>query len=188
MTIGMTHKLRIIYADWQWLLGLETLYAGNAIEARRLLAECLQFCFESKSTFHLEHVCLCLAEAALWTGDLDGATEWLGQSLAYHTMSQRLTIDEVQQIWVAARLATAQQQYQRAATLFGVAAQAHSHIHEVIGGPIRALSDAALATVQTALDPAVFAEAFATGQQLLLDEAYATLLVPSHVTGMPTKG
>jgi len=41
---------------------------------------------------------------------------------------------------------------------------------------MRALADSALATVQSALEPAAFAEAFALGQQMSLAEAFATLL------------
>ncbi|MEZ4731564.1 MAG: hypothetical protein R3E79_30975 [Caldilineaceae bacterium] len=55
----------------------------------------------------------------------------------------------------------------------------HNQIHHVIGGPMRAHADAALPTVQAALDPAVFAEAFAAGQGMTLAEAFATLLVSS---------
>lgn len=59
--------------------------------------------------------------------------------------------------------------------------QVHSHIYHVIGGPMRALADAALATVQAALEPAAFAEAFAAGQVMPLAEAFATILLPSSV-------
>ena len=98
-------------------------------------------------------------------------------------MRDAITLSEVERLLVAARLATAQQHYARAATLFGLAEAAHSRIHNAIGGPIRALADAALASVRGALDPAVFAEAFAAGQQLSLDEAFATILASSHVAG-----
>ena len=53
-------------------------------------------------------------------------------------------------------------QYLRAATLFRLADQVHRQIKYAIAGPMRALADTALATVQAALDPVVFAEAFAT--------------------------
>lgn len=36
-----------------------------------------------------------------------------------------------------------------------------------------------LATVQAELDPAVFAEAFAAGQQMTLEDAFATFLMPA---------
>ena len=85
------------------------------------------------------------------------------------------------QLWVAARLATAQQQYLRAATLFGLAEAAHRQIRSAIAGPMRALADTALATVQAMLDPAVFAEAFAAGQQMSLEEAFASILAPSSL-------
>lgn len=45
-------------------------------------------------------------------------------------------------------------------------------------GPMLSLVDAALATVQTTLDPSVFAEAFAAGQPMSLAEAFATMLPP----------
>ena len=86
---------------------------------------------------------------------------------------------EVMRLFIAARLATAQQQYRRAATLFGLAEQTHSQIHHVIAGPMRSLADAALATVRMALEPAIFAAAFTTGQQLPLEEAFAGILAPS---------
>ena len=50
---------------------------------------------------------------------------------------------------------------------------------------MRLLADAALAMVRAALDPALFDEAFAAGQQLSLEEAFATILVSSSGTGAP---
>jgi len=120
----------------------------------------------------------------LWEGDLEQSTQWLAQSVAYDADPRKITIYAVMRLWVAARLATAEQQYQHAATLFGLADQAHSQIHYVIGGPMRALADAALATVRAVLEPAIFAEAFATGQQMLLEEAFVTILVPSSLTSV----
>jgi len=132
--------------------------------------------------FHFPmRTCTCLAETALWEGKLDEAEQWLRQSLGYHANPHQITINEVAQLWVAARLATAQKQYRRATTFFGLAEQAHSQIHYAIAGPMRALVDAALVTVRDALDPAVFAEAFATGQQMALAEAFATILAPTHI-------
>ena len=88
------------------------------------------------------------------------------------------------QLWVAARLATAQQQYLRAATLFGLAEAAHRQIRSAIAGPMRALADTALATVRDALEPVVFAQAIAGGQQMSLEEAFATILAPSSVASV----
>jgi hypothetical protein len=68
--------------------------------------------------------------------------------------------------------------------LFGLAGQVHSQIHHVISGPMRALADAALLIVQTTLEPAAFAEAFAAGQQMTLEEAFATLLAPRPLSSV----
>ena len=143
---------------WQPLLGLVTLYGGDAPEARRLLNESLCLCLEMKYKHRLARVCAYLAEAALEEGELDEAEQWLTQSLAHDADPQRITICEVERLWVAARLATAQQQYLHAARLFGLADQAHSQIHYAIAGPMRALADASLATVQAALDVEVFCQ------------------------------
>jgi hypothetical protein len=169
-------------------LGIVALYGNDAPEAHRLLSESLRLCLELKNKVLLARVCTYLAETALWEAELAQAEQWLAQSLAYHAELRSITISEIERLWVAARLATAQEQYQRAATLFGLADQAHSQMHYPVGGPMHTLADAALATVRSALDPEVFAEAFAAGQQLSLNEAYATILAPSHDVGAPTKG
>ena len=135
-------------SEWRYLLGRVSLYRGDADEARRLLAESLNLCIDQQKDVRVARVCTCLAETALWEGKLDEAEHWLSQSLAYHSEPQRITIYTVERLFVAARLATAQQQYPRAATLFGLADQVHGQVHYAIGGPMRALADAALATVR----------------------------------------
>jgi hypothetical protein len=186
VTLATTFNLRMTQCQWQPLLGLVTLYDDNAAAAHRLLNESLHLCLELKNKFFLARVCTYLAEAALWAGALEQAEQWLAQSLAYHADPHRITIYELERLWVVARVATAQQHYQQAATLFGLADQAHSRIHYVYAGPVRALAEAALATVRAALDPAVFAKAFAVGQQLSLSKAFATILTPADGVGMMT--
>ena len=208
MTIATSFNLRPTQCEWQPLLGIVTLYAGDVLTARRLLNESLRLCIELKNKFFLSRVCTYLAELALWEGEAFGepgtvrqahrtgaeasselsrtlvegqAEHWLAQSLGHQADPQRITIFQVTRLFIAARLATAQQQYLRAATLFGLADQMHSQIYDAIAGPMRSLADTALATVRGALEPALFAEAFAVGQQMSLAEAFATLLIPSHV-------
>ncbi|MEZ4617890.1 MAG: hypothetical protein R2867_20605 [Caldilineaceae bacterium] len=48
---------------------------------------------------------------------------------------------------------------------------------------MRALADAALTTVQTRLEPVVFVEAFAAGQQMALEEVFAMILVAQPISG-----
>ncbi|MFN8445375.1 MAG: hypothetical protein U0175_31590 [Caldilineaceae bacterium] len=165
-----------IQCIWQPFLGIVTLYGGDAAEARHRLDESRQLCLQRKERVRLTKIYTYLAEVDLWEGAIDQAGYWLAQSLTDGIQSARVTFDEVQQCWVAARLATAQHQYQRSATLFGLAEQAHSHIQHCINGPLRALADEALAIVQATLEPAVFAKAFAAGQQMTLEDAFATIL------------
>jgi hypothetical protein len=113
---------------------------------------------------------------------LEQAAEWLGQSLAYHPSPQRITMLELQRLFIAGRLATAQGHYQCAATLFGLADAADHQFHHVYTGSMLPL-DATLAAVREALDPVVFAEAFTAGQQMSLEEAFAIILSSSHVGG-----
>lgn len=176
ITIAATFNYPTMRSEWQPHLALVTLYLGDAAGAQRILCENIPFCLEQQEKFFLARTYTYLTETALATGALVEAEQWLAQSFGTHADPHQITSDEVERRLIAARLATAQAQYPRAATLFGLAEQAHSQIHHVIGGPLRALADAALATVQAALEPAVFAEAFAAGQQMTLAEAFAVLV------------
>ena len=167
---------------WQPLLGIVTLYKGDALEARRLLNESLRLCIDLKDKVFLARIYAYLAETALAEGLIDEAEQWLMQSLAYHADNRRNTIHELGRLFVAARLAAARQQCQRAAALFGLADQAYGHIRYVVAGPMRTLADVALAAVQAVLDVDVFAEAFSRGQKISLDEAFSTILVPDALT------
>jgi ATP/maltotriose-dependent transcriptional regulator MalT len=172
---------------WQPFLGLVTLYGGDAAEARQLLNESLHLALDLKNTFFLAQICTYLAETALWTGEVEQAAHWLAQSLVYQAAPRRITRDEIDLLLVAARLATAQGDYRRAAMLFGVSEQAHSHIHYVYAGPVHAQADAALKSVRAALSPALFAEAFSAGEQLTLEAALSTLLAPVQLATMSTQ-
>ncbi len=178
VTIAAAVNYKDVQCHWQPLLGLVTLYRGDMTSARQCLSESLRLCIEVKAKHLLARNCTYLAETALCEGLLDEAAQWLTQSVGYHADLGSITTTELQRLWVAARLATAQQQYPCAAMLFGLADQAHSQIHYAIGGPMRALADAALATVQATLEPAFFAAVFAAGQGMTLEEAFVTLLAP----------
>jgi hypothetical protein len=181
MTIANSFNLRPTQCEWQPLLGIVTLYGGDVPEARRLLSESWRLCLELKNKFFLARVCTYLAELALWEGEIEQAAHWLAQSLDHLADPHRITMFQITRLFVAARVATAQQLYLRAAPLFGVADQMHSHIQYAIGGPMRDLADAALAMARAALDPLVFVEAFAMGQQMSLEEAFAEGLGASPI-------
>jgi hypothetical protein len=119
---------------------------------------------------------------ALCEEEHEQAAQWLAQGLIHHANPRWVRTELVDCLWIAARLATAQQHYLRAATLFGLAQQISSRIRYELVGPVRPLVDAALANVRIALDPALFDEAFTTGHKLLLEDAFATILAPIQVT------
>ena len=161
-------------------LGAVALYSGKPEEARRLLHESLHLSQIINSAMYLAWSYTYLADTALWQGELEEAARWLAEALAHHARPRWVRTETVDCLWVAARLAAAQEEYRRAATLFGLAEEAHRQVHYVIGGPMRALAEDALATVQAALDPAVFAEAFAAGQQSSVEQALSTLVAASQ--------
>ena len=101
--------------------GTRHLVRRGCQKARWLLNESLRVCFELKDQFYLARVSIFLAEVGLREGNLDQAELWLARSLAYHADPSRITIDQVQRLFVAGRLAAAQERYARAATLFGIA-------------------------------------------------------------------
>lgn len=157
--------------DWLPRLAIVTLYSGNAAEAERLLQESLGLSRTINSPMYLAWNYTYLAETALWQGKHEQAGQWLAQALTLHANPRWIRTETVDCLWVAARLATAQGQYQRAATFFGLAEQTGSRIRYAPAAPVRPLNDAALVTVQAGLEPAVFAAAFAAGQQMTLAEA-----------------
>lgn len=181
VTTARTFQHTEMLVIWQSLLGVVVLYQGERLAAHQFLTESLSLGVELKDKGLLARVCTFLADLALWEGDTQEAEKWLGQSLAYFNNPPKVSPYEIARLWVAARLATAQQQYQRAATLFGLAETRHGQIHHVIGGPIGNLAETALATVRAALAPVVFAEAFTAGQQMTLEAAFATILSPIAV-------
>jgi ATP/maltotriose-dependent transcriptional regulator MalT len=176
VTIATDHNLLEVLAESQSLLGIVTLYAGNAAKARLLLEECLRFCLEVKNTDYLARVCMYLAEMALWEGEPDQAAHWLGQSLTYGAARKRITMNELQRLFVTARLATMQGQYQLAAILFGLIEAEHRRIYYVYRGPMLPLANVALKRVREELGVELFDKAFAVGQHLPLAEAYDTML------------
>ncbi len=163
-------------------LGVVTLYGGDAAGAQRLLHESLHLSRTINSPMYLAWNFTYLAETALWQGDLDQAAHWLAQAVAHHANPRWIRTELVDCLWIAARLATAQQQYPRAATLFGLAEQVGRRIGYVPAGPVQPLNEAALVTVRQALEPAAFAAAFAAGQAMTLDSACATILQEPSVS------
>ena len=103
-----------------------------------------------------------LAETTLWAGETEQAAQWLAKALTYHANPTWIRTELVDCLWTAARLAAVQQNYLRAATLSGLAEQVSSRIRYVLVEPVRG-----------ELEPAVFAEAFAAGRQMSLNEAFA---------------
>jgi ATP/maltotriose-dependent transcriptional regulator MalT len=183
VAIGTTYNLPVARTEWQPFLGIITLYSGNATEARRLLEESLRLCLEVRNSDYWARTCMCLAEMALWEGEPDQAAHWLRQSLAYEGVRQRLTIDELQRLFITVRLLAIQGQYRRAATLMGLIEVEHRRIHDAYQGPMLPLVNAARIMVRAALGVEAFDEAFATGQRLSLGEAYDVFLTSAS---MPT--
>jgi hypothetical protein len=185
VTLAETLNYQYILGEFQSVLGLATLYSGDLPGAHQLLADSLRLCLELKFEWFLTRVCTYLAELALWEGELDASEQWLAQSLAYPTDRPLGMIDQIERIMMAARLAAGQGAYLRAATLFGLADAMCTRIHYELAGPARQLGDTALEEVRAALDPTDFAEAFAAGKQLSLDDALATILVPTSGEDAP---
>lgn len=184
VTMAGTAGNRLALADWQPRLGIVTLYAGDITEARRLLIDSLNLCIGLKGDLMLARVYTYLAEMALWTGALDQAEEWLAQSVNHHAHPSWIRIELVECICVAARLATAQLHFSRAAILFGLAEQLRGQTRYELVEPIRSLYDSSLAKVRNALGVDRFAEAFAAGEQISLDKAFSTVLMRDRLTNM----
>lgn len=187
VTIATTVGNRMSLGDWQPKLGIVTFYLGDVTTARQILHDCLQLWLDLKNNVFLARIYGYLAEIALTEDELDEATQAVVHSMGYQAKLRWLSTEVVDCLWVAARLATAQQQYRRAATLFGLAEQVRRHVHYAVDGLLQPQVNAALATTQAALEPAAFAEAFAAGQAMTLAEASATILTSTRFATVPMR-
>lgn len=168
--------------EWQPWLGMVHLYLGNVEEAHRLLADTLQLCHELGDQRNLPPIAGYLAAVLLQQGDLRYAEQLLRQSLAGFAQACWVTAEMVDGLLIAARLATAQANFFAAATRFGLAERLRAEIQHAMDAPMRPLVASALATVQAALEPAAFTEAFAAGQHLSMTQAFATILPETATT------
>ncbi len=166
VAIATTLNISAMQREWQALLAIATLYDGDAEEARRLLTESLRRCLDQKNPIVLAQICTCLAEVALAEGDLDQAEHCLEQSLFYYATPHAISIDEVERLAVAARVAAARQDYGHAAVLLGQV-QGHSQRFDAVTARwVNTRMDAALAAVQAPLGAERFATALAYGRAL----------------------
>ncbi len=121
VTLAKELKYQRLLGESQSVLGLVALYRGDVPVARRLLENSFSLCLDLNDGWFLGRVCTYLAETALWVGELAEAEQWLARSLAYHANPRLIRMDYIESVLVAARLATAQTAYPRAAALFGLA-------------------------------------------------------------------
>lgn len=182
MTTPMIDVQPTVLARLKLMLALTTLYHYDTAEARRLLLESLEIWTNIRDKLQLSRACIYLAETALWENKPEEAEQWLVQCLNYHLDPRWIGIAIVNCLFVAARLAVVRQQYQHAAMLFSMAETARQRTHCTLVEPVRGQVDAALAIVQHRLDPALFAGAFAIGQQLSITEAFITILPEMFAT------
>ncbi|MEZ4731551.1 MAG: BTAD domain-containing putative transcriptional regulator [Caldilineaceae bacterium] len=174
---------RMSLGDWQPKLGIVTFYLGDITLARQILHDSLSLWLDLKNNVFLARIYGYLAEVALAEGEWDEAAQAVAQSMGYQARLRWLSTEVVDCLWVAARLATIQQHYEQAATLFGLAEQVRRRVRYDAADPPRPLADAALATVRTTLEPTAFVEAFAAGRQLSIGEALTMLFTADHAPG-----
>jgi tetratricopeptide (TPR) repeat protein len=166
---------RISLGDWQPKLGIASFYLGDHAAARQILNESLQLWLNLKNDVFLARIYGYLAEIELAEGKWAEAAQAVRESLGYQVKVRWLSTEVVDCLWVAARLAVAQNHYVRAATIFGLAEAVRLRVHYPAHGWYSALADTALATVQASLEPADFAETFAAGQRMTLEQAFTAL-------------
>lgn len=175
VTLAKDFNYQIMVGRLQPFLGRAALYMGDGVEARRLLADSLRVCLDLNEKVYLARVCCFYAEAALSEGALDEAEQWLARSPVFRVYPRWTPRDQVERIYVAARLASARGAHLRTATLFGIAEAIRSQIDYEPAGPMREPVAAALAAARAALGLDLFTETFISGQALSLGDAFAIL-------------
>lgn len=166
--------------EWQAHLALAILHQGDAVTAQKLLLESLRRSRDRENPLVLAQICTYLGEAALAQGEPDAAGDWLEQSLFYHGGARPINVDEVERLALAARVAAAQRDYDRAAILVGQV-QAHSQRFDAAAAQWFDLQIAAAATkAKVDMKDERFAAAVAYGRELAAGGGinYAAVVVP----------
>lgn len=169
--------------DWQAALAVTHIYQGNFAEARRLLALSFRRFSEQKNTVVLAQIYTDLADVALWEGEVAEAEDSMAQCLTLQGTARRFTVPLLVQVLLAGRLATAQEDYRRAAMIFGFGNQAQRRMGIEYPGPLRAPADAALVVLRSTLDPQEFVDAFAEGERTPLANAFRLMLSRQFAAG-----
>ncbi len=187
MALATANDFPVMRCRWQSLLALTILYGGDIEKARRLLDENLHLASELKNKFFLAHTCAYLAETALWQADYDHAGQWLAQSLAHDPDVESITLFQLERLLVAARLSAAQQQYTRAALIFGLEAHLRRGLGYELIPSLRTQVDAALAAVRAGLGDVRYTETVTRGELLDRAAAFAPFLTPVNSASVFTK-
>jgi len=180
VTMAKSVGNRLSLGDWQPKWGIVTFYLGDVAVARGILEDSLQLWLDLKNDVFLARIYGYRAEIALAEENFSEAAQAVTESLLYQVRLRWLSTEAVDCLWVATQLATVQGQYQRAATLFGLAETMRQRLHYPGNGVMRPAVDAALVTAQAALEPEIYADSFAAGQQMTLQEGLATFLAASR--------
>ena len=154
--IAMTINYSAMTREWQAHLALAILHEGDTATAQKLLLESLRRNRERENPLVLAQICTYLGETALAQGEPDAAGDWLEQSLFFHPGARPINVDEVERLALAARVAAARRDYDRAAILLGQI-QTHS----------RSFDAAAARWIHAGIDP-VMAEVEAAWDQITL--------------------
>ncbi len=163
-------------ATWQPLYAKLLLYVGDCDGALQLARESLAFCHTMQDAVSLAKATTVLAAAALQCGDLPAATQALATAQQHFTYARFVRPELVDCLYIAARLAAAEQRYPQAAELFGLAHRLRDEIHHRLDAPMRPLVDGALEEVRRALASGAFAEAWRRGEQLSSQDVLALLV------------
>lgn len=160
-------------ATWQPLYAKLLLYEGDCAGALALAQASLAYCHIMGDTVALAKTSTVLAAAALQCGDLVAAEQYVAAAGQHFAYARYVRPELVDCLYIAARLAVAQESYLRAAALFGLAHRQHREIRHRLDAPMRPLVAAALQAVRCALPPSAFAEALHRGELVSLQEALA---------------
>jgi predicted ATPase len=187
-----TADYEVVFGPWGGIrLGLIQLYLGEVEAAQRSLEEDLLLFDDSQDKRAKQEALAILSEVMLARGDVGAAVVHLQASLDICQIFYRqlqatqklegtpdaLPVDLIGLCARASLVAITQGQYERAVTLHSIADSLRSQSGQVMIPPLHARLEEAMATIHSHLSEEVFDSAWATGQRMLLSEAFAFLLV-----------
>ena len=186
---------------WRAQQGVIELYLGEVDAAQESLEEALVMLDGSRYAVEKQETLLIMSEVMLARGDVVAAAAYLEDSLAMcrrlyrqlqatqklEGMPDALPVNLVGLCACAALVAAAEEDYERAVTLYSIAVSVHSKGGRSVPPPLQAQLDETMTTIRPHLADGAFGTAWRMGQVMSLAEGLSFALAEKGAQALPSE-